>query len=317
MKNKNFLITGGGGPSTEALQNLWGHENTLYFADADINKIGPFIALDKKLQIPWADSDKFKSELIKIINEYKIDIVISQVDEELIAISQIEKELNSCTFIIPNSKFIEIFLDKYISGTLIQEKLQADPNTKLFNINYLADSTDSIIKPSHGRGSRDLFFGKNKEELEALKQYLAFSTTIFVRQDRIEGDEYSVQVINNQKSDIKAVVPIKIYEKKGSTTHGVVENNSSVIKFCEKFNEVFPTKGTYNIQLILEKNTNRIFVFEVNPRVSTTMCVAIYAGLDPSKMYFDLGAEEQLKLAQDGITIERFWNNVFSRPNAK
>lgn len=317
MRNKKFLITGGGGPSTEALQNLWGHENTLYFADADVKKIGPFVALDKKLQIPWADSDEFKSELIKIIMKYEIDIVISQVDEELVAISQIEKELNSCNFIIPNYEFIEIFLDKYISGTLIQEKLKADPNTKLFNVNYLPDSIDSIIKPSRGRGSRDLFFGKNKEELEALKRYLAYSTKIFVRQDRIEGDEYSVQVINNQKSDIKAIVPIKIYEKKGSTTHGAVENNSSVINFCEKFNKVFPTKGTYNIQLILEKNTNRIFVFEVNPRVSTTMCVAIYAGLDPSKLYFDLDLEKELKLAQDGITIERFWNNVFSRSNAK
>jgi hypothetical protein len=135
MKNKNFLITGGGGPSTEALQNLWGHENTLYFADAEINKIGPFVALDKKLQIPWADSDEFKSGLIKTIKENNIDVVIGQVDEELIAMSQIEKELNSCTFIIPNSKFIETFLDKYISGMLIQEKLQADPNTKLFNLN--------------------------------------------------------------------------------------------------------------------------------------------------------------------------------------
>lgn len=310
---KNILITGGGGPSTEALQKLWSSEYTIYFADADINKIGPFIANEKKLQIPWANSIDFKPAITEIINKREIDLVISQVDEELLLFSEIEKKLNSSIFIIPNATFIETFLDKYISGLSIHEKLQADPNTQLFNSKSLVESKETIVKPRQGRGSRDLFFAKEKSELEALNLYLGFSSKNFIKQDKIEGSEYSVQVINNMNSQIKGIVPIKIHEKKGSTTHGVVDNNEKIIDFCKSFHEKFPTKGTYNIQLILEKNTERIYVFEVNPRVSTTMCVAIYAGLDPLELYFEFENKAEIRTAMNGITLKRYWNNIFSR----
>lgn len=317
MSKQNILITGGGGPSTEALQSLWQNKYVMYFADAEINRIIPNVPNEMKIEIPWANAKNFITEMKKIIIEKKIDVLISQVDEELLTLAEIEREGSSYNFIIPNIEFIELFLDKYAASSSIKNKLNADPNTRLLESTSQIDSKNLIIKPRKGRGSRDLFFSKNENELEGLKKYLSSKSDSFVTQDFVDGEEYSVQVINNIYAHIKAIVPIKIYEKKGSTTHGVVENNPTIINFCEKFHAAFSTKGTYNIQLIVEKKSQKIFVFEVNPRVSTTMCVAVYAGIDPIKLYFETEEENNLLLAPNGVEIKRYWKNVFSKNHGK
>jgi carbamoyl-phosphate synthase large subunit len=313
MSKQNILITGGGGPSTEALQSLWANNYVMYFADADINRIIPNVPNEMKIEIPWANAKNFITEMKKIIIEKKIDVLISQVDEELLTLAEIEREGSTCSFIIPDREFIDGFLDKYAASSSIKNKLNADPNTRLLESTAQIESKNLIIKPRKGRGSRDLFFSKNESELEGLKKYLSSKYDSFITQDFVDGEEYSVQVINNLNGRIKAIVPIKIYEKRGSTTHGVVENNPIVIKFCEEFQAAFSTKGTYNIQLIVERKSQKIFVFEVNPRVSTTMCVAVYAGIDPIKLYFETNGANKIVLAPNGVEIRRYWKNVFSK----
>jgi carbamoyl-phosphate synthase large subunit len=133
---------------------------------------------------------------------------------------------------------------------------------------------------------------------------------IFITQQKIEGNEYSVQVLANSEGFLKGITPILIKGKRGSTTSGVVSNNRAVIKACLAFHQVFKTSGTYNIQLILKKD--QAYIFEVNPRVSTTMCVSLFGGLDPIEIYFDSSNKENVKYLLDGIKLQRHWNHTFS-----
>jgi carbamoyl-phosphate synthase large subunit len=83
-----------------------------------------------------------------------------------------------------------------------------------------------------------------------------------------------------------------------------------VIKACLDFHQVFKTSGTYNIQLMLNKD--QAYIFEVNPRVSTTMCVSLFGGSDPVDIYFDSGNEENIKYLSEGTKLQRHWNHTFS-----
>ena len=59
---------------------------------------------------------------------------------------------------------------------------------------------------------------------------------------------------------------------------GKTDNNKNIINECFKIHNELKTPGCYNIQLILTKN--KVYTFEINPRISTTTCLAIYAGVD-------------------------------------
>jgi carbamoyl-phosphate synthase large subunit len=167
-----------------------------------------------------------------------------------------------------------------------------------------------IFKPCFGRGSRSIFNAETQKEFEALKNYLLTQEEIFITQQKIHGDEYSVQVLANSNGILKGITPILIKGKRGSTTSGVVSNNREVIKACLDFHQVFKTSGTYNIQLMLKKD--QAYIFEVNPRVSTTMCVSLFGGSDPVDIYLDSSDEENIKYLSEGTKLQRHWNHTFS-----
>ena len=85
--------------------------------------------------------------------------------------------------------------------------------------------------------------------------------------------------------------------------------NEDVLAGCRAMHDVLKPSGCYNIQLML-MDDRRAIPFEINPRVSTTFCLGIAAGIDPVNIYYLSEAPEQLLTAQDGIELNRHWKNV-------
>lgn len=82
--------------------------------------------------------------------------------------------------------------------------------------------------------------------------------------------------------------------------------NSFVIDYVRYFHEAFKTDCIYNLQCILTED-NKVYPFEVNPRISTTFCVALAAGFDPFKMFDSLN-EEEFVIANK-FSLRRNWKN--------
>lgn len=303
-------MTGAGGPSTEAILKLWSPKHELFFTDAKIDSITPQVSSDKRFFVPYATDEQFLQSIINLTKKLQIDILISQVDEELPILVGNKKLFNPTLLLMPDESFINLFLNKLQSGIKMTENKILEPGTKVLNNESKFEGLPVIFKPCFGRGSRGIFHAETQEEFEALKNYLLTQEELFIMQQKIHGEEYSVQVLANSRGILKGITPILIKGKRGSTTSGVVSNNSEVIKACLNFHEVFRTSGTYNIQLMLNKD--QAYIFEVNPRVSTTMCVSLFGGSDPIDFYFDSGIEENIKFLLEGTKLQRHWNHTFS-----
>ena len=92
----------------------------------------------------------------------------------------------------------------------------------------------------------------------------------------------------DEKKQLHAIIPVKILLKRGVTLRGVTDNQKNVIKMCKAIHNALPTKGTYNIQLILTSN-KKVFPFEINPRISTTFCLALHAiSIDPFDLFLSV-----------------------------
>ena len=305
-----ILLTGAGGPSTEAVLKLWSPKHELFFADAKIDSITSQVSSDKRLFVPYANDKQFLQSIIDLTTKLQIDILISQVDEELPLLAGNKERFNPTLLLVPDENFINLFLDKLQSGIKMNENRILEPGTKVLNNESKFEGLPVIFKPCFGRGSRSIFSVETQKEFDALKNYLLTQEEIFITQQKIQGDEYSVQVLANSNGILKGITPILIKGKRGSTTSGVVSNNREVIKACLDFHQVFKTSGTYNIQLMLKGD--QAYIFEVNPRVSTTMCVSLFGGSDPVDIYLDSSTEENIKYLSEGTKLQRHWNHTFS-----
>ena len=75
---------------------------------------------------------------------------------------------------------------------------------------------------------------------------------------------------------------------------------------------LFKVSGYYNIQLIIDKN-EKPKLFEINPRISTTACLCLAAGVDFVNLYMVKQKNgEILAKYRTNLRLKRTWlNEIF------
>ena len=63
-------------------------------------------------------------------------------------------------------------------------------------------------------------------------------------------------------------------------------------------------------------DTNEVYPFEINPRISTTTCLAIYCGVNIVEIFINdkvkIEKKNNLKSFKNNILLSRSWVNEFS-----
>lgn len=152
---------------------------------------------------------------------------------------------------------------------------------------------------------------KNAEDVNCLKHVLADSANDYILQNKIEGVEYIVQIAADKHGKLVAVVPVRVHVKHGITIAAEVHNSANVIAACWQIHDSILAFGCYNIQLVLTDEKN-VMPFEINPRISTTFCLVIAAGVDPITIYAGKIKYDSLISFLDGTQLRRYWINHFS-----
>ena len=306
------LVTGAGGPGSEVLARNWNHHEVC-FADVDIQRIHPSIPRERCHKIPSGTDPDFYRKVGLFIRELGIEVVVSQVDEELELLNQLRREIGTFDLITPDSNFVRVCNDKAVLGENLRKMGILEPNTELLSHDTQLRPSNMIFKPSYGRGSRGIFFFRHDSNFESLKSYLLSTNVPYVVQDEIAGEEFTVQVMANRNGKLKAIIPVQVFEKRGSTTRCRINLNQTVLETARLLHNSFSPIGTYNVQTILDSETNENYIIEINPRVSTTLCLSLEAGIDPIELFFD--DTETFHLTNNELNLSRHWTNFFSSPN--
>ncbi len=133
-------------------------------------------------------------------------------------------------------------------------------------------------------------------------------------QEKLKGTEYTVQMIADAHGRLCAVVPVRVGMKRGITLRAETEAEPRVTEACCAVHQAISAKGCYNIQLMLTPEGD-IFPFEINPRVSTTLCLVVASGVDPIAIFFDKDHPKELRQFSNGIKLSRHWKNIIQRKN--
>ena len=278
------LFTGGGGAGNEALYRLLGQHYTLHFGDADVMTIDPSIPKDRRHQLPWASDPDFIGKMSKLCRHLDIDLLVPGVDEELLALAQNADALAPTRLLLPHADYVETMLDKLQMIRSLSAKNILVPFSQTLADNLQGIRFPCISKPRNGRGSRDVRVLSSIADAISLRSSLSVLAEKMLVQEKIEGIEYTVQMVADDHGHLCAVVPVRVGIKRGITISAETEAESHVMAACRAIHQAIPTGGCYNIQLMLTAE-GRVLPFEINPRISTTLCLVVAASIDPISIF--------------------------------
>lgn len=310
LSKKVVMITGGGGAGNEAIFRLLADRYELYFVDSDISNIDPTIPSSNKRQIPLATDNNFLAALKKLCFDLRVDLLIPSVDEELLLIAESADHWGDTQIMLPHASYVEVMSDKLAMIRALEVQGILAPETESLDQDITKFVFPCIVKPRAGRGSRGVFSVTNGGEVEVFQEKIGNDANRHVLQRQYFGEEYTVQMIANSQGELLCTVPVKISEKKGVTISAEVDDNILVTNACALIHQKIPCAGTYNIQLMLTAD-GHIYPFEINPRISTTFCLVLAAGVDPIDLFFN-GKENLSPYPFKNSTIlSRHWYNHF------
>lgn len=309
-----ILFTGGGGAGNEALFRLLGTKYFLHFADADVNAIDPAIPPENRHSLPLASDTNFVKKTVDLCFQLSIDVLVPGVDEELYPLVTRINEFGSTRLLVPSPDYVATMLDKLSMSEALLVKSLPVPRTNPLSNGWGDLVFPCIAKPRNGRGSRGVSVLWGSEDAKSLCASLGMLASEYIIQQKIEGQEYTVQMVADSHGELRAVVPVKVLNKRGITLKAETCGQVNVIKACQAIHAALPTSGCYNIQLMLTKD-GQVMPFEINPRVSTTLCLVVAAGIDPIEIFTSQRAHPHTGLEGfiTGLHLQRHWTNHFSK----
>lgn len=309
MPKKNLLITCAGGSGPIYLARKLKVKYNIFLVDATDQNMGAKLGFPFQV-VPFGNHPSYHGLIMSLIRKWKIDIVVPGAEEELAPFHKIKSEIDQLIVVMPgNLKFIKLCLDK---GKLMEVLSKFKISNPLPYRSKKEMSYPAIAKPNNGRGSREVHVIHNSKELNGYLDLYnrKFSQVLFQRY--IAGTEYTVSVIVNNLNKIIGIVPKKIIQKRGITRAAVSENNPMINKICEKIVKELQPGGPFNVQLKVFKN--QAYIFEINPRLSTTSVLTDQAfgnEVDLFTKYYNQPEIKNSPTFKKNVYLYRYEENYF------
>jgi carbamoyl-phosphate synthase large subunit len=277
---KKILITCANGVTSYKLISKLSSKYIVYGIDMNIIGIGKS-RCHYFYKSPNPDSKEYIPFLKKLLN--KVDIAFLYSDEEILSVLKAKKnnKIDDTKLVLSDSNTLEICLDKMKLNKFLKRK-----QTKFLKIPELNHGSKCVIKPTYGRGSKNILFTENKK----IRNFFSHLKESFIVQKFIEGKEYTVDCYFDKSGILKDHLMRERVIKSSVSISSKIIKNDDVKKPLIYLSKLFKFYGPINIQFIKKKNI--FYLIEINPRLSGSLSFSIEAGFDP----FRLSIEEYLDL---------------------
>lgn len=210
------------------------------------------------------------------------------------------------TLVINNEKILETASSKYKTASFLRANGIMAPYTvrvdNLIDDNRKNDNLvfPAILKNDFGCGSHDMRTVHSRKEFEriVLSQFRGYVIQEYVESDK----EYTVGVFSNGRE----MTSIAFKRRLGAGGMSVsVETvcNEQIDKTARKVADIFHLDGSINIQM--KEKDGEFYVFEINPRVSSTVGFRALLGHNDAAWWLDSKAEHKIKPEYKAVAGKR------------
>lgn len=271
----NYLISAANSDIAISMARILKHEKK----DSNIIGIAPddvYPAInyfDKVELIPFASDESYFNTLLSYIYKYKIDVFIPVSESELSFFSDninlISSQLN-IKVLINDSYVLKQCLDKYKTYKWLSDNNVSVPETCILKNQYDGDFP-VIIKQRKSAGSKNIVIAKTKDLYFSFKkeQEIYNLQNDFVVQKCIGNinSEYTCAIW--RYNNIFRHISLKRKLSGGATSEAIVVDNPKINELLFKISNIIKGDFFLNVQLRLEEGIP--YVFEINPRFSSTV----------------------------------------------
>ena len=307
-KKLNLLITCAGGSSSIYSAKKLKNKHNIHLADASKDSVAPHLGFPFQI-IPFGKHLNYTKRIDTLVKKWNINCIVPGADEELVPISKYCQKNKDILSVIPSLKFINNCLNKKKCMAMLH---RSNISSLLPIENQKKIKFPIFVKPIYGRGSREAHKIETGAQLGGYLKLYNKQFNEILAQPYIGGEEYTVSVITNNLNKLIGIVSKKIIIKKGITKVAVTEINSLIEKICIEIVREFQPCGPFNVQLKIFNN--KVYIFEINPRLSTTSVltdVALGNEIDLFIKYYncnDIGRPPKMK---KDIFLYRYDENYF------
>ena len=309
----NILITGAGGASAISVWKSLGLEHTIYMADMDACAAGLYLVPAKqRFIIPGGNAAEFVPTLLSICEQHAIELLISTVDAELLALSAHREAFTAKGITIPMSsnQALELCRDKYKLLDFCKDTGLTPAFTLLTPQSVLSDFTyPCFAKPRKGAGSAGAMVITHPKELDVLPK-----DSSYLVQELLSGEEYSVDVyVHSSGCPLAAVPRLRMKIDSGIAVAAQTKINPQLSEMALTI--VKKVGITYVANVQFKANSRGEFkLLEINPRFPGTLPLTAAAGIDMPKLLIkDIQGEscgtEILPFKE--LMVTRYWTEQF------
>ncbi|RKX49475.1 MAG: ATP-utilizing protein [Thermotogae bacterium] len=268
-----------------------GHE--VYAADSVRMSAGLYSRYVKKHFIHpkvSEESEKFIDFLLKIVDDYKIDIIIPGFEDTFVLAYYLDRFKGKAKLLLSDYSVLTFLHDKYSVSKLARALDIPSPKTVLLRDFEQNDwSFPVIIKPRRNRGAIGI------KVIESVKSLKEIGSTV-------NADEYMIQQLlpktqfcitgmaYNGKLLSKVVYKnIREYpEEGGFGTYRLTCHVPEIDEYVKRIVEELNYTGYICTDFLYDEFSNTYYLTDVNPRMSPGVYVGYAAGVNFPKMYVNL-----------------------------
>ena len=330
MRKLTILLLGvGGNVSQGILKAIRGYD----FAkeNVEIHVIGACISpesvglymCDQACISPYANDPGFLDWVITLCNKQKVDLILTGVEENIIALQRGIRELKARTkaiFVASPLEMLEIGQNKYLTCEWLKDNgCQYPQYCRLDDQDAVKELVQKvgfpmIAKPCHGKGSGGVHFLTDIDALKALG-----TSEDYVLQECVgtAADEYTVGCYCDKNGQLVESIVMHRRLGHGSTMAAEVVEDAEIRKEAEKICKAFHPGGPLNIQMRKDKD-GRAVCFELNVRFSGTTPIRAHFGYqDVAALIKEYCLDEDIKecfRVQKGV-VYRYTNEFYMQKN--
>lgn len=257
MGKRILLSAVGGSVAVSYIQHLKKLGHFVIGIDSNDEIAGKYFC-DEFIKVP-----EVRTNYYNVIKDIDFDLFFPFLDEELLYFAG--NNIQDQRIVISKDLTIGICINKRALYCFAKENNILVPK----QIKELT-LENVFVRKVISRGSKHAFISSGSE-----KYYNNFN---YIVQEIIEGQEYTIDLLCNDKHEYVYCVPRKRLKKSNVSLIGQVSMEADLIEFTRSICKLFKFIGPINIQVI--KRNNKIYLIEINPRLAGSSILSINAGFD-------------------------------------
>lgn len=278
--------------------------------DASDNNAAKYFS-DSFFVIPKCDEPDYIKELLNICVSNNVRMIIPLYEREFVLLCKNRQifENRGIKILLSDEGVINICNDKRLTQDFFERENILSPR--------LVNDAPAVIKPVSGMGSQGVYSVNTNAELEAAKVLLKND---YIIQEKIEGREYTVDVLCDFEGNAVSVVPrerteVRSGEVSKSRTVKNKDISNDTIRLIKSLNKYGKVIGPITVQCFVTKE-NKIVFLEINPRFGGGVPLTFEAGINYGELlmrFIEGYVHEEAPLNFEEVSMVRYDRAVYEK----